>query len=256
MQVAVYIHRWEHVYIFGEADASNAAIALWKSDVETHFEPLIPEQCKCALPLLSTLLQLTSFAVVSDDLAQLELRQLELYPQWSAVYTQLAPPSPPPSPQRPAADVHSSPSSPQQLTADVSNPDDPTDGVHSALVALPAHRSSRVSVHSAHPVFLSEEDVVHVARRARGTARMTCSKIEISSDSSDSSDSVHLAKKKKRAASSSKKRATSGRSPRRAAAPSDSSDGSSEFKVGARIASSSMQQARAQLLKLFKKGFT
>lgn len=169
--------------------------------------PLYPCNVSVHCPSLPTLFQLTSFAVVAGDLAQLELCQLELHPQWAAVYTQLAPPSPPPSPQHPAVSVHSALSSPQQLPTVASNPDDPTDGVHSTLVAVPARRSSRVSVHSAHPVYLSDEDVVHAASRPRRTARLQCSIVELSSDSSDSEQ---LSKKKKRSASLSKTRATSG----------------------------------------------
>ena len=46
VNVAVHIHKWEHVMVFGEDDPSRARIAVWKSDAETHFEPLVPLNCK------------------------------------------------------------------------------------------------------------------------------------------------------------------------------------------------------------------
>ncbi len=46
VNVAVHIHNWEHVMVFGEDDPSRARIAVWKSDAETHFEPLVPVHCK------------------------------------------------------------------------------------------------------------------------------------------------------------------------------------------------------------------
>lgn len=52
VRVAVYIYRWEHAYVFGEDD--DAMISVWKNDVETHFEPLIPLRCMnllCQPPL-------------------------------------------------------------------------------------------------------------------------------------------------------------------------------------------------------------
>jgi hypothetical protein len=47
--IVLVIYRWTHAYVFGEANPSDS-ISLWKSDVETHFEPLIPMACKCTLP--------------------------------------------------------------------------------------------------------------------------------------------------------------------------------------------------------------
>jgi hypothetical protein len=46
VRVSIFIHDFEHDLTFGD---SGEIIALWKSDVETHFEPLIPIQCDCTL---------------------------------------------------------------------------------------------------------------------------------------------------------------------------------------------------------------
>ena len=46
VNIAVHINRWEHVMVFGENIPSRARIAVWKSDAETHFEPLVPVKCK------------------------------------------------------------------------------------------------------------------------------------------------------------------------------------------------------------------
>jgi hypothetical protein len=106
VHVIVYIYRWQHCYIFGDPANGSPAISLWKSDVETHFEPLIPISCKCTLPAHSSILNLTSLAVVEQDTSELELHLLERQPQWSAVYSEFFPPSPPESRQ---SSVHSSP---------------------------------------------------------------------------------------------------------------------------------------------------
>ena len=50
VMVVVTIHGWSCVYTFGEM--SYPVIRLWKCDVETHFEPLIPDECKCTLPAI------------------------------------------------------------------------------------------------------------------------------------------------------------------------------------------------------------
>ena len=100
VNVAVHIHKWEHVMVFGKDDPSRARIAVWKSDAETHFEPLVPVQCKrwrCrAVP------QITHFADVSDPTALLTLRQLTFHPDWINVQSAVFPPTPPRSPS-PAA---------------------------------------------------------------------------------------------------------------------------------------------------------
>jgi len=88
VHVIVYIYRWQHCYIFGDPANGSPAISLWKSDVETHFEPLIP------------------ISFVEQDTSELELHLLERQPQWSAVYSEFFPPSPPESRQ---SSVHSSP---------------------------------------------------------------------------------------------------------------------------------------------------
>jgi hypothetical protein len=46
VRVSIFIHGFEHDVTFGD---SGEVIAMWKSDVETHFEPLIPIQCGCTL---------------------------------------------------------------------------------------------------------------------------------------------------------------------------------------------------------------
>ena len=100
VNVAVHIHKWEHVMVFGEDDPSRARIAVWKSDAETHFEPLVPVHCKRLR--CSPVPQLTQFADVSDPAAPLALRQLTLHPDWSSVQSAFFPPTPPRSPS-PAA---------------------------------------------------------------------------------------------------------------------------------------------------------
>ncbi len=99
MNIVVYIYRWTHAYVFGDADCLTPLISVWKSDVETHFEPLIPRVCECTLPIqLHIFLLLTSIAVLPEDLSELELRQLQCLPQWVAVQNATIPPSPPQSP--------------------------------------------------------------------------------------------------------------------------------------------------------------
>jgi len=100
VNVAVHIHKWEHVMVFGEDDPSRARIAVWKSDAETHFEPLVPVHCKRLR--CRPVPQLTQFADVSDPTAPLALRQLTLHPDWSSVQSAVFPPTPPRSPS-PAA---------------------------------------------------------------------------------------------------------------------------------------------------------
>lgn len=104
VNIAVHIHNWEHVMVFGEDDPSRARIAVWKSDAETHFEPLVPMQCKRwrGRPLP----QLTHFADVSDPSARLTLRQLTLHPDWISVQSAVCPPSPPRSPSPAGTSPH------------------------------------------------------------------------------------------------------------------------------------------------------
>lgn len=47
VRVSVFIHDFQHDLTFGDG---GEIIALWKGDVETHYEPLIPMQCECTLP--------------------------------------------------------------------------------------------------------------------------------------------------------------------------------------------------------------
>ena len=82
VNIAVHIHKWEHVMVFGEDEPLTPRIAVWKSDVETHFEPLVP----------------VHFA----DVPKLTLRQLTLHPLWKLVHSSAFPPSPPRTPS-PAA---------------------------------------------------------------------------------------------------------------------------------------------------------
>ena len=48
VNIAIHIFGWEHVLVFGEDSPLRPRIAVWKSDVETHYEPFIPLQCKCS----------------------------------------------------------------------------------------------------------------------------------------------------------------------------------------------------------------
>ena len=99
VNVSVHIHNWDHVMVFGEDDPSRVRIAVWKSDAETHFEPLIPVHCKRLR--CRPVPQLTHFADVSDPSYlqyTLTLRQLTLHPDWISVHSAVCPPSPPRSP--------------------------------------------------------------------------------------------------------------------------------------------------------------
>lgn len=44
VQIYVAIYQFDHLLVFGEND--HPSIGVWKSDVESHFEPLIPRRCK------------------------------------------------------------------------------------------------------------------------------------------------------------------------------------------------------------------
>ena len=56
VNIAVHIYKFDHVIVFGEDDPARPRIAVWKSDVETHFEPLIPINCKCTCVIVLVLL--------------------------------------------------------------------------------------------------------------------------------------------------------------------------------------------------------
>jgi hypothetical protein len=89
VRVAVYIYRWEHAYVFGDPD--DEMISVWKNDVETHFEPLIPLQCMNLLHQPPTRVLFTTVAVVTNVGVVIRLAQLEQNALWSAAFAELAP---------------------------------------------------------------------------------------------------------------------------------------------------------------------
>ena len=53
VKIYVAIYHFDHLLVFGEID--HPSIGVWKSDVESHFEPLIPLRCECTWCVQCTL---------------------------------------------------------------------------------------------------------------------------------------------------------------------------------------------------------
>ena len=201
VNVAVHIYKWEHVMVFGENDPSRPRIAVWKSDAETHFEPLVPVHCKrwrCRpVP------QVTQFPDVSDATALLALRQLTLHPDWSSVQSAAFPPTPPQSPSPAASsplvihvsdgeEIVASPSNTRRVSKRLSMRSTKVyaDSDDDRSSSTDEHVSESESGPPAHP---APAPCVHkTSGRVRQTARMQCQKSEPDMDTPSSSVScVH-----------------------------------------------------------------
>ena len=197
VNVAVHIYKWEHVMVFGENDPSRPRIAVWKSDAETHFEPLVPVHCKRWL--CRPVPQVTQFPDVSDATALLALRQLTLHPDWISVQSAAFPPTPPQSPSPAASsplvihvsdgeEIVASPSNTRRVSKRLSMRSTKVyaDSDDDSSSSTDEHVSKSESGPPAHP---APAPCVHkTSGRVRQTARMQCKQ----SDSSASDDDALL----------------------------------------------------------------